>query len=419
MNTPSQYANQASNYQDVLARLHAARSHSIISSPLYLILQQPEKQITLSLPVQLGDQVTVFKAYRVTHFTMNGLFPAKGGIRWDMSVNLDEVKALSLLMLLKCVLWNLPFSGGKGGIVCNPKELTDQAKELLMRAYTRALASNIGSDLDIPAPDIGTGEKEMLWMMDEYRSISGRLDYAVVTGKPIDRGGSYGRKAATGRGTAIFTLLGLDKLGIDRSSAAFAIQGFGNVAIHTAEYLDQQGCKITHLSDRSGTYYNPNGIPIPEAIQYKSKHKTLKGFQGAQQVKQDIIVASVDVLILAAGENAINTKNVHRVAARLIVEGANNPITVKAQSVLTDRKIMVLADILVNGGGVYVSFLEWLQNKQRRQWSLEEVNEKLDEQIYLLFNDVYELAQQKNITIRLAAYIIVLDKLQKRYEGNK
>jgi glutamate dehydrogenase (NAD(P)+) len=360
--------------------------------------------------------IQVFEGYRVIHSTILG--PSKGGVRYDMGVNIDEVKALAAWMTWKCAVVDIPYGGAKGGIKCNPRAMSAGEIERLTRAYTEAMVDVFGADRDIPAPDMGTGPREMAWMMDAYSRSKGMTVNAVVTGKPLVLGGSLGRTEATGRGVMVSALAAMEKLKINPYKATMAVQGFGNVGSFAALLLEERGATIKAISDISGGYFNDNGINIKEAIDYRNNNNgTLEGFQGAEKIDgNEVLELEVDVLIPAAKEDVINNDNVNNIKAKLIVEGANGPTSAKADKVINEKGIMVAPDILANAGGVTVSYFEWVQNRLGYKWTGERVNRRSDRIMKDAFEMVYKTSLEYNVPMRIAAYIVAIDKVAKTYK---
>lgn len=390
-----------------------------LDEAIYKVLQVPAQQVVVSLPIVMDDgSMRVFKGYRVIYSKLLG--PSKGGIRYHPAVELDELEALAGWMTWKCALAGLPFGGAKGGIQCDPKQLSVGELERLTRAYATAMLDVFGPDKDIPAPDVGTGPREMAWIMETYSQARGQLTPAVVTGKPVAIGGSLGRVEATGRGIMLNMLAALKSLKLDVTKVTVAIQGFGNVGSHTAELLHAQGAKIVAISDSSGAYYNSRGIDIPQAIAHKAKSGELKGLSGAQVLPgQDILTLAVDVLIPAALPNAITVENASQVRAKLIVEGANGPLTAEADEIIHNQKrILIIPDILANAGGVIVSYLEWVQNRQGSKWTQEKVYKQADKLLQDAYNSVYETAQKYHTSMRTAAYIVAINRVAQAYQAS-
>lgn len=376
-------------------------------------LKYPKKAVMVNLPITMDDgSLQVFEGYRVIHSTSLG--PSKGGIRYDMGVDLNEVKALAAWMTWKCAIVGIPYGGGKGGIKCDPSLMSDAEKERLTRAYTAAMSDVFGPEKDIPAPDVNTSAKEMAWIMDEFSKIQGKETPAVVTGKPLLLGGSLGRAAATGRGVMVTCRAAMGKMGMIPSESTCAVQGFGNVGSNSARLIEMQGLKIVAISDHTGDYYNKEGINIEEAIKYREEHRTLSGYKGAEQIGSgELLTLDVDVLVPAALEDVITNTNAHDIKAKLIVEGANGPTSADADAILHEKGIVVVPDILANAGGVTVSYFEWVQNRLGYYWTEARVNRRADRTMKLAFEDVWETAQKYNTSMRIAAYIIGILKVTK------
>jgi len=399
-------------FQSMIDRFNIAADILKLDDSLRQKLQRPEKQITVNFSITLDNgEVQNFEGYRVIHNTALG--PSKGGIRYDTAVNLDEVKALAAWMTWKSAVTGIPFGGAKGGIICDPKKHSKAELEKITRAYTKALADIFGPEKDVPAPDMGTGPDEMGWLMDEFSIVHGRPIHAVVTGKHLHSGGSLGRVEATGRGVSIISLLALQKLKIRPARATAAIQGFGNVGLHSALFLYEKGIKIVAVSDVSEALHNPDGINIPELILYYNlNNKTIKGYPNSVAIKhEDLLLLDVDVLIPAAKEDVITQKNAGDVQARIIVEGANGPVSSDADQILHDKNILVVPDILANAGGVTVSYFEWLQNSLLESWRIHQINTRLEDILEKGFDTVFRVAVKHDVTPRIAAYIIALKKV--------
>lgn len=387
-----------------------------ISDEMYHILKTPRKQVIVGLPVTMDTgEIKTFEGYRVIHSTILG--PSKGGIRFDPGVNLDEVRALAAWMTWKCAVVDIPYGGAKGGVACNPRQMSAVEIERLMRAYTTSMLDVFGPDQDIPAPDMGTGPREMAWLMDEYSKSKGMTIQSVVTGKPLVLGGSLGRTEATGRGVMVSALAGMEKLRINPYRATAAVQGFGNVGSNAARLLRERGTAIHAISDISGAYYNDQGIDIDAAIAYRDSNKgSLDGFKGAEIISgEELLSIAVDVLVPAATEDVITRKNVANIQARMIVEGANGPTSAKADDIIHDKGIMVVPDILANAGGVTVSYFEWIQNRIGYKWTLERVNRRTDRIMKDAFDKVYETSIKYKVSLRIAAYIVAIDKVATTY----
>jgi glutamate dehydrogenase (NAD(P)+) len=406
--------NHVSMFEEVMARLDLALDKLSLPQNVTEVLKHPQRMVMVSLPVQLDNgKIQVFEGYRVIHSTHLG--PSKGGIRYATDVNLDEVKALSAWMTFKCAIANIPYGGAKGGITCEPRKLSVGELERLTRTYAIAMQDVFGENKDIPAPDMGTGKREMAWLLDEYSKVKGEDSPAMVTGKPITLGGSLGREAATGRGVMISTLVAMKKIGIERKKATAAVQGFGNVGSNAALLLAQQGLKVVAISDQTCAIYNEKGIDIDKALTYsRNNNNILKGFNGGEEISnEELLTLDVDVLVPAAIQGVITKKNAANIKAKLIVEGANGPTESSADAILHEKGIVVVPDILANGGGVTVSYFEWVQNKYGHYWTEEEVNTKHDASMTAAFENVWFNAKQYKTTMRIGAYITALKKLEK------
>jgi glutamate dehydrogenase (NAD(P)+) len=402
-------------YDEMLATLDKAANILGLEESDYSFLRYPERELIVSIPVQMDDgRVEVFTGYRVQHSSLRG--PCKGGIRYHQDVDHDEVKALAAWMSLKCSVVNIPYGGAKGGVRVNPEKLSRRELEALTRRYILGILPIIGPQKDIPAPDVNTNAEIMGWIMDTYSVFKGHAVPGVVTGKPLEIGGSLGRKEATGRGVMLCSLEVLARLGKDIKSTTVAVQGYGNVGQTAATLLYNQGCKIVAISDISGGYYNPDGLNIPEINQYllNNSQKILEGYNGQGVIKinnEELLTCDCDILIPAALENQITAEISHKVKAKIIVEGANGPTNTEADKILADRKILVIPDILTNAGGVIVSYFEWVQNNQSLMWDEEKINEMLRKTIVGAFNDVWAKAKEKNTTLRMGAYMVALERL--------
>lgn len=399
-------------FQSMIDRFNIAADILNLDESIRQKLQRPEKQIVVNFSITLDNGTTRnFEGYRVIHNTALG--PSKGGIRYDNAVNLDEVKALAAWMTWKSAVTGIPFGGAKGGIICDPRTLSKTELEKITRAYTKALSDIFGPEKDVPAPDMGTGPDEMGWLMDEFSLVHGKTIHAVVTGKHLHSGGSLGRVEATGRGVSIITLLALQKLKLRPARSTVAIQGFGNVGLHSALFLFEKGLKIVAVSDVSEAFYNPNGLNIPELILYYNlNNKSIKGYPNSVAIKhEDLLLLDVDVLIPAAKEDVITQKNANEIKAKIIVEGANGPVSSDADKILHDNNVLVVPDILANAGGVTVSYFEWLQNSLLESWRIHQINKRLEDILEKGFDTVFRTAKKHNVTPRIAAYIIALKKV--------
>jgi glutamate dehydrogenase (NAD(P)+) len=414
---PAPIKDKENPFESMMSRFQIAAEHLGLEDDIYNVLKSPVKQVIVSLPITMDDgSIKVFEGYRVIHSNILG--PSKGGIRYDMDVNLDEVKALAAWMTWKCAVVDIPYGGAKGGIKCNPREMSEGEIERLTRSFTQSMLEIFGPDRDIPAPDMGTGPREMAWLMDHYSRSQNMTVNAVVTGKPLVLGGSLGRSEATGRGVMISTLVAMEKLKINPFKATCAIQGFGNVGSWAAQLLEERGVTVVAVSDLSGAYYNKEGISISKAIEYRNNNRgSLEGFDGAEKIDPDeLLLLDVDVLVPAAVEDVIKQTNADKIKARLIVEGANGPTSAKADKILVENDIMAVPDILANAGGVTVSYFEWVQNRLGYKWTAERVNRRSDRIMKDAFNRVYETAQKYKVSLRIAAYIVAIDKVSKTYK---
>jgi glutamate dehydrogenase (NAD(P)+) len=404
---------EESMFEAVLARLDAAAKLMNLSDEVALVLRNPSKQVKVSLPVMMDSgKIQVFDGYRTVHSTHLG--PSKGGIRYAMDVNADEVMALAAWMSFKCAVANLPYGGAKGGIKLDPRAHSVGELERISRAYAVSMKDVFGVNKDIPAPDMGTSGREMAWILDEFNKNTGEDSPGVITGKPVAVGGSLGRDAATGRGVMVNTLAALRKMGLKPENVTAVVQGFGNVGSHAARLLAEQGVKIVGIGDHSAAYYNEKGIDIPAAIEFASKNnRNLKGFSGATEIKgSELLISKCDVLVPGALQNVITIENAPKIQAKLIVEGANGPTTPEADPILNEKKIICVPDILANSGGVTVSYFEWVQNKAGYYWTEEEVNTRHDLKMEIAFEAVWNNMVNFKTSMRIAAYITALQKLE-------
>lgn len=399
-------------YDSMLARFNKAAALLQLGEETREKLRRPAKQILLSFSITMDNgQEKNFEGYRVIHSTVLG--PSKGGIRYDMGVNINEVKALAAWMTWKSALAGIPFGGAKGGIVCDPQKLSKTELERLTRAYTQALADTFGPDKDVPAPDLGTGPDEMGWLMDEFSLLHGKPIHAVVTGKHLHSGGSLGRVEATGRGVSIITLLALEQVKKRPRKTTAAIQGFGNVGLHTALFLWEQGVKIVAVSDINHALFNPEGFNIPDLIAYSERNgKSLYGYYDCFEIlHSELLTLPVDVLIPAAKEDVITAANAPFIKAPIIIEAANGPVAAEADSILQKKNILVVPDILANAGGVTVSYFEWLQNTLNESWDIDKVNQRLAVILEKSFREVIATAELIKDTLRTAAYVLAVQKV--------
>lgn len=378
---------------------------------VYEILKEPEKVLVVSIPVKMDDgSIKTFIGYRSQHSTALG--PAKGGVRFHPDVTLDEVKALSTWMTFKCGVVGIPYGGGKGGVVCNPKELSRGELERLSRGFFRAIYPIIGPEKDIPAPDVYTNAQVMAWFVDEYSSLKGYYSPGVVTGKPIRLGGSAGRTEATGRGCMFTIREAAKEIGLDMKGATVAVQGSGNVGGTAAKLIAELGSKIVAMSDSKGGIYNPDGIDPDAVLEHKAKTGSVLGFPGSQEISNDeLLELDVDILVPAALENVITSKNAANIKAKIIGEGANGPTTPEADKILYEKGILVIPDILANAGGVTVSYFEWVQNLMNFYWTEEEVNNRLEGIMVRAFKEVYQMHKEHKVNMRDAAYMVSIQRV--------
>jgi glutamate dehydrogenase (NAD(P)+) len=378
---------------------------------IWRILTHPKRQIVVSCPVQMDNgEIEVFTGYRVQYNITLG--PAKGGIRYHPDVTLDEVTALAAWMTWKCAVAQLPFGGGKGGIVCDPTRMSTRELEALTRRYVAEIIDAIGPEKDVPAPDVNTNEQVMAWFMDTYSMHVGHTETAVVTGKPVEMGGSLGRREATGRGVMIVTREAARHRDLDLKGASVAVQGFGNVGSVSADLLAREGARIVAVTDWKGGVYNERGLDISALLQHAAKHRTAEGFPGGDPLDNEALFGlDVDVLIPAALENQITEENAGQVKARIVIEGANGPTTPIAHQMLHDRGVFVVPDILANAGGVTTSYFEWVQNRHGYFWSLDDVNTRLEKKMIEAFQVVLAASTRYNVDMRTAAYAVAIARV--------
>ncbi|MGQ0704207.1 MAG: Glu/Leu/Phe/Val family dehydrogenase [Gemmatimonadales bacterium] len=398
-------------FESMMARFDEAAQHLNLEPSLRKVLRHPEKQIIVAVPVQLDNgTVEVFTGYRVLYNTARG--PAKGGIRFDLNVTLDEVKALAAWMTWKCAVVNLPFGGSKGGVVCDPASMSMGELERLTRRYTSGIIETLGPDSDVPAPDVNTNERMMAWIMDTYSMHKRHTVTAVVTGKPIQMGGSLGRREATGRGCMIVTREALRQLNLPVQGTRVVVQGFGNVGSTSALLMEEQGMTVMAVSDKEGGIYNPKGLGIKDVMRYLQENKGLRDYPRADHITNaELLTLETDVLVPAALENVITIENAGKVRARIICEGANGPTTADADPILQDAGILVIPDILANAGGVTVSYFEWVQDRGGFFWDLETVNTRLERIMVSSYQEVAAMAQRARVSTRIAAYMVSIDRV--------
>ncbi|MDP1860994.1 MAG: Glu/Leu/Phe/Val dehydrogenase [Gemmatimonadaceae bacterium] len=405
------FLNEDNPFEAMMSRFDRAAELLDLEPGLYKVLRKAEKQLIVSCPVMMDTgEIEVFTGFRVLYNTSRG--PAKGGIRFDLQVNLDEVTALAAWMTWKCAIVNVPFGGSKGGVICDPLKMSAGELERLTRRYTSGIMQLLGPDSDVPAPDVNTNERVMAWIMDTYSMQMRHTVTAVVTGKPVEMGGSLGRREATGRGCMFVVKEALAHLGMSVKGTTVSVQGFGNVGSVTAHLLAREGCKVVAIGDRSGGFYNAAGFDIDDAIAYVKKNKVLEGYsKGDKITNEELLTLDVDVLVPAAMENVITTKNAAKIRAKIICEGANGPTTAAADSMLDEKGIFVIPDILANAGGVTVSYFEWVQDRGGYFWSEDVVNERLRDLIVKSFRDVLELSKLHKVNMRTAAYMLSISRV--------
>jgi len=378
---------------------------------VWQILTHPKRQIIVSCPVQMDNgEIEVFTGFRVQYNITLG--PAKGGIRYHPGVNLDEVTALAAWMTWKCAVAHIPFGGGKGGVICDPTKMSKREIEALTRRYIAEIVDAIGPEKDVPAPDVNTNDQIMAWVMDTYSMHVGHTTTSVVTGKPVELGGSLGRREATGRGVMIATRQAAKHVGIDLKSARIAVQGFGNVGSVSAQLLSKEGARIVAVTDWKGGVYNESGIDVDKLIAHVEQHRTVHGFSGGEPLASDTLFGlGVDILIPAALENQITMANASDITARIVVEGANGPTTPDAHRHLHERGVFIVPDILANSSGVTTSYFEWVQDRYGYFWTLDEVNQRLEHKMCEAFDAVLQTALKYNVDMRTAAYVVAINRV--------
>lgn len=399
-------------FEVALKQLDEASKIIKLDKGLHQVLAHPKRVLTVSLPVKMDNgEVRVFTGFRSQHNDARG--PYKGGIRYHPQVSIDEVKALSMWMTWKCAVADIPFGGGKGGIICNPKEMSNGELERMTRRYAYAIADIIGPHTDIPAPDVYTGGKEMAWIMDTYSALKGNfVQPEVITGKPIAIGGSLGRNEATGRGIAFTVREAAKKLKINMKAATVAVQGFGNAGQFASQLVEEQGAVVIAASDSKGGVYSKGGMKITALRKHKEKTGSVVGFPGTKSINnEELLETECTILIPAALENQITGRNASKIKAKVVAEAANGPTTPEADDVLFRNKILTIPDILANGGGVTVSYFEWLQNLRREYWTEAEVNERLNKNITKSFLDTYATSEKFGVNMRIASTVLAVNRV--------
>ena len=402
---------ETNTWEAQAARFHEAAHRLKLDDGMVKFLQHPNREITLHIPVQMDDgRLEVFTGYRVQHSIARG--PAKGGIRYAPDITLDEMRALASWMTWKCAVVNIPFGGAKGGVVCDPRLLSRGELERMTRRYTAELLDYLGPERDVPAPDVNTDEQVMAWIMDTYSMHARQTVTAVVTGKPLDLGGSRGRLQATGRGCMIVCNEALQKLGIDRQNARVIIQGFGNVGGQAARAMYRAAYKIIGIAEQGAAVYNPHGLDIPALARHRTEQGTLASFPEAEEADpRALLTYECDVLLPAAVENQITSHNADQLRARVLIEGANGPTTPLADEILRGKGVFVVPDILANTGGVTVSYFEWVQDRQGYFWTEKMVDERLEHIMRSAFHDVDGYAEQHQVSMRIAAYMLAIHRV--------
>ncbi len=404
-------AQEINPWEAQAARFDIAARKLNLDEGLWKFLRYPNREIIVHIPVTLDSgKLEVFTGFRVQHSIARG--PAKGGVRYSPDVTLDEVRALASWMTWKCAVVNIPFGGAKGGIICDPKKMSMTELERMTRRYTAELMEFIGPEKDVPAPDVNTDEQTMAWMMDTYSMHMRQTVTAVVTGKPIALGGSRGRKEATGRGVMVVCDEALKRLQMKRDETKVIIQGFGNVGSHAARLMFESGYNIVGIAEYDGGLYNKEGIDIEALWEYKQQNHTIHGFPGAEKYDSDeLLITECDILIPAATENTITSKNAAGIRARILCEGANGPTTAAADEILAEKRVFVIPDILANAGGVTTSCFEWVQDRQGYFWKESVVNEQLEYIMRSSFAEVVRYAETHDVNNRIAAYMLAVDRV--------
>jgi glutamate dehydrogenase (NAD(P)+) len=402
---------ELSVYESMAARFDVAARKLGLDEGLVKYMRTPNREIIVHIPVQMDKgNLEVFDGFRVQHSIARG--PCKGGVRFGPNVTLDEIRGLAAEMTWKCAVANIPFGGAKGGVICDPQNLSKSELERITRRYTAEILDYIGPERDVPAPDMNTNEQTMAWIMDTYSMHMRHTVTACVTGKPFDLGGSRGRPEATGRGCMIVTDQALKRFGRERSATRVIVQGFGNVGSQASRLMHEAGYKIIGVGDIKGGVFNAKGLDIPKLLEYAKERRTVEGFAGGEPVGNlEILEQDCDVLLPAATESVINSRNAERIKARILVEGANSPTTPPADDILFDRGVFVVPDILANAGGVTVSYFEWVQDRQGYFWPEGMVNERLKHLQVAAFNDVVGYGEKHNVNNRIAAYMLAIDRV--------
>ncbi len=393
------------------ARFDFAARKLNLDEGLWRVLRYPSREIIVHFPVAMDDgRIEMFTGFRVLHSQARG--PGKGGIRYSPDVSLDEVRALASWMTWKCAVVNIPFGGAKGGVICDPRKMSQGELERMTRRYTAEIIEFIGPEKDVPAPDVNTNEQTMAWIMDTYSMHMRQTVTSVVTGKPLNIGGSRGRREATGRGIGIVCDEALKHLHMQREGCRVIIQGFGNVGSNAAKLMQDKGYKIVGIAEYDGGLFNPNGIDVCALIDYRQRNGSVLGFKGAEATDpHELITSECEILVPAATENVITSRNADRIQARIVCEGANGPTTAVADEILADKRVFIIPDILANAGGVTASYFEWVQDRQGYFWKEDNVNEQLGTILAESFDDVVRYSEAHDVNNRIAAYMLAIDRV--------
>jgi len=405
------FLSEENPFEAMMSRFDIAAKLLKLDAGLYKVLRNPQMQIIVSLPIQMDSGETeVFTGYRVLYNTSRG--PGKGGIRFDLGVTIDEVRALAAWMTWKCAVVNIPFGGSKGGVICDPLNMSIGELERLTRRYTSSIIEILGPDSDVPAPDVNTNERVMAWIMDTYSMHKRHTVTSVVTGKPLIMGGSAGRREATGRGCMWVTREALKHLGMPLKGAKIVVQGFGNVGSIAAELLQENGATVVAVSDVSGGLYNAKGLDVKDVIAWRDAHRYVTGYPKAEAVEGDaFLTLPCDVLLPAALENVITSRNAPDIKAKVVIEGANGPTAAGADEILDKKGVFVVPDILANAGGVTVSYFEWVQDRDGYFWTEETVNQRLEEIMVRSFHHVLDVSKKYGVNMRIGAYTLAIDRV--------
>ena len=409
--TASNLDREINPWEAQATRFDLAAQKLNLDEGIWKILRVPNREVTVNIPVAMDDgRMEVFTGYRVQHSVVRG--PGKGGIRYAPDVTIEEVRALAAWMTWKCAVVNIPFGGAKGGVICDPKKMSMGELERMTRRYTAELIEFIGPEKDVPAPDVNTNEQIMAWIMDTYSMHMRQTVTAVVTGKPLNMGGSKGRREATGRGVMVVCDEALKKLGLNRDQTRVIVQGFGNVGSNAARLMHEGGYKVIGIVEYDGGLYNANGLDIDALWEHRYRTGTIHGFKGGEAMdKEQLFLSECEILIPAATENVVTSRNADKLRCKILCEGANGPTTALADEILAEKKVFVIPDILANAGGVTTSYFEWVQDRQGYFWKESVVNEQLEHIMRASFEDVVRYAETHNVHNRIAAYMLAIDRV--------